>query len=115
MDGLIVKQPFANQIISRRKKREYRLWPPPVKKMNRNIYLLSNGYALGIIKIEGARRLSTRARILKLKGVRTRTSIKYRYAWLLRVVKKFRKPIRYRHPRGAQIWVKDVKLIGRTR
>lgn len=115
MDGLIVKQPFANQIISKRKKREYRLWPPPDNKINRNIYLLSNGYALGIIKIVGTKNLSTRVRILKLKGVKTRTAIKYRYAWLLKVVKKFRKPIRYRHPRGAQIWVKDVKLIGRTR
>ncbi|MDW8062681.1 MAG: ASCH domain-containing protein [Candidatus Caldarchaeum sp.] len=115
MDGLIVKQPFANKIISGRKKRELRLWPPPVKKMNRNIYLLSNGYALGIIKIVGAKSLSTRAKTLKLKSVQTRTVIKYRYAWFLKVVKKFRRPVRYSHPRGAQIWVKDVKLIGSTR
>ncbi|MDW8084240.1 MAG: ASCH domain-containing protein [Candidatus Caldarchaeum sp.] len=115
MEGLIVKQPFANRIITGRKKRELRLWPPPTNRMNRKIYLLSGGYALGIVKIVGVEGPARRVRSLRLKGVRNKAAIRYRYAWLLKVVKKFRKPVRYKHPRGAQVWVKNVKLIGRMR
>ncbi|MEM2683851.1 MAG: ASCH domain-containing protein [Nitrososphaerota archaeon] len=110
LDGLIVKQPYADQIIRGYKKWEMRRRPPPIDKIGKNILLLSGGYALGIIRIVkvvgplGERDL---IRTMKMHGGANPT---YRYAWVVKIVKKFEKPIKYRHPSGARVWVKNVKL-----
>ena len=95
MDGLIVLQPHANQIINGQKKTEFRNKMPPEDKINTPLYLLSSGYALGKFKIAGFGRGKTN----------------YRYGWRIKVIKKFSTPKKYKHLMGAQIWVKNVKLI----
>ena len=90
MDGFIVKQPFSNRIINGTKKYEFRNFK--TTKLDDPIYLLSEGMVLGKIMF---------------------TSIKenkktWKYAWRVKVLKKFVKPWKYSHPQGAQIWVKNV-------
>ncbi|MCS7137770.1 MAG: ASCH domain-containing protein [Candidatus Caldarchaeum sp.] len=111
MDGLIVKQPFAGYIIEGRKKWEMRLRPPPADKLNREIYLLSGGYALGKVKIVSYVGPLSRAAVLRTKRLHGGASPRYRYGWVVKVVRRFRKPVRYRHPWGAQVWVRGVKLL----
>ena len=90
MEGFIVKQPFSNQIINGTKKHEFRNFK--TTKLSIPIYLLSEGMVLGKIMF---------------------TDIKvnnkdWKYAWKIKVLKKFVKPWRYFHPQGAQRWVKKV-------
>lgn len=111
MDGLVVKQPYAELIIKGLKRWELRARPPPSDKVGRRIYLLSNGYVLGVVRIVDfkgplSNRELSRYRSLHLAG-RTR----YKYAWVIEVVRRFSRPLRYRHPYGARIWVRDVKLF----
>ncbi len=94
MDGLIVLQPHADKIINRTKKTEFRNKKTPENKIKIPLYLLSGGYALGKFKIIGFGRGKT----------------DFRYGWKIKVLKKFTKPKKYRHPMGAQIWVKNVKF-----
>ncbi len=91
MDGFIIRQPYSNQIINRTKKHEFRNFK--TTKLNVPIYLLSEGMVLGKI---------------------TFTEIKennedWKYAWKIKVLKKFTRPWKYSHPQGAQRWVKNVK------
>jgi hypothetical protein len=39
---------------------------------------------------------------------------KWRYPWELRLIEKYNEPLRYSHPRGAVIWVKNLnnRLLG---
>lgn len=90
MEGFIIRQPFSGQIINGAKKYEYRNFK--TKKLNTPVYLLSEGIVLGKIMF---------------------TEIKennrdWKYAWKIKVMKKFAKPWRYYHPMGAQRWVKKV-------
>lgn len=110
MDGLIVKQPYASQIIEGLKKWEMRTRPPPENKIGRRIFLLSDGYAVGIIVITGVKGPFKPSDLKKFQRYHLGASGKYRYAWVVKVVKKFRKPRKYIHPWGAQVWVRNVKL-----
>ncbi|MEM0443452.1 MAG: ASCH domain-containing protein [Candidatus Caldarchaeum sp.] len=110
MDGLIVKQPYAGLIISGRKKWEMRLWPPPAGKLGRKVYLLSGGYALGVVKVVGVRGPLSRSSVVRLRRYHLGASTRYRYGWVLKVVKRFNKPLKYRHPHGAVVWVRNVEL-----
>jgi len=90
MEGFIIRQPYSNQIINGTKKHEFRNFK--TTKLNIPIYLLSEGMVLGKIMF---------------------TEIKennkdWKYAWKIKVLKKFAKPWRYSHPQGAQRWVKKV-------
>jgi len=87
MDGLIVLQPFANQIINCTKKTEFRNKKPPIDKIKVPLYLLNSGYVLGKFMIVGIK-----------KG-----KPGFRFGWSLKVLNKFKNPKRYRHPMGAQI------------
>jgi len=91
MQGFIVKQPYSSQIINGTKKYEFRNFR--TQKLNVPIYLLNEGMVLGKIMF---------------------TEIKennkdWKYAWKIKVLKKFTNPWKYSHPQGAQRWVKSVK------
>ena len=90
MHGFIVKQPYSNQIINGTKKFEYRNFE--TKKLNIPIYLLSEGMVLGKIMFTGIKKHNK----------------DWKYAWKIKVLKKFTKPWKYSHPQGAQRWVKNV-------
>ncbi|MEM1951779.1 MAG: hypothetical protein QW299_00425 [Candidatus Caldarchaeum sp.] len=109
MDGLIVKQPYANHIINRLKKWEMWTKPPPKGKIGRCIYLLSAGYVLGIIMITGVKGPFNQRELKQYQRFHLGASPRYKYACVVKVVKKFRRPRKYVHPWGAQVWVRDVK------
>ena len=90
MQGFIVRQPYSNQIISGTKKYEFRNFK--TTKINIPVYLLSEGMVLGKIMFTEIKENN--------KG--------WKYAWKIKVLKKFTKPWRYSHPQGAQSWVKKV-------
>ncbi len=90
MDGFIVKQPYSNQIINGTKKYEFRNFK--TAKLNIQVYLLSEGMVLG-----------------KIMFIEIKENNKdWKYAWKIKVLKKFVKSWRYSHPPGAQRWVKNV-------
>ena len=90
MHGFIVKQPYASQIINGTKKFEFRNFK--TKKLNEPCYLLSEGYVLGTIMFT------------KIKEINK----DWKYAWSIKIIKKLAKPWKYKHPQGAQRWVKKV-------
>ena|SRR5579872_5707286 len=100
VDGIIILQPYANQIISGTKKIEYKRRVPPLNKFQTPIYLLSGGKILGTIMIESW---------TDHQGTSSSRAEKY-VDWKIRVIQKYDKPKKYAHPNGAQVWVLDVKL-----
>ena len=98
MNGLIVLEPYATEIITSMKEDEYRSRPPPKHYRNVPIYLLSGGYILGRIKIIGFG--PTR----NLDG----------YYWRIKVITKNKTRIKYNHPNGAQVWVKNIGKVQLT-
>ena len=112
MDGLIVKQPFAEMIASGKKTWELRSRSAPKEKINKEILLLSSGYALGKIKIKKCFE-SNKKEIIQnhkkhLSGVNLDSENIYSHVWEVSVIKKFSKPKKYSHPMGARVWVKNV-------
>ena len=95
MNGIIICQPYANQIINGVKKYEYR--SRQTTKLNIPVYLLSNKKCLGIIKFTKCEKLFN--------------DTKYNYAWSVIVLEKFKESKKYVTIKGAQIWIKDVKII----
>jgi|APSaa5957512535_1039671.scaffolds.fasta_scaffold02378_4 hypothetical protein len=90
--GFIVCQPYASQIIHETKKEEFRTFR--TIKLEEPIYLLSEGYAHGLIEFLSIREISFK-----------------NYAWEIKVLEKFKEPIPYKRKPGQQIWVKNVKLL----
>ncbi len=90
MQGFIVKQPYSGQIINGTKKFEFRNFK--TNKLDETCYLLSEGCVLGKIMFTEIK-----------KGNKD-----WKYAWRIKVIKKFERPWKYNHPMGAQRWVKSV-------
>lgn len=91
MQGFIVKQPYSGQIITKKKKQEFRNFK--TKKINEPVYLLSEGFVLGKIMFTGIKEINK----------------DWKYAWDIKVLKKLSRPWKYHHPQGAQRWVKEVR------
>ena len=91
MNGMIILQPFAQEIINGKKHHEYRSRPLPIKYLNVPIFLLSKKKILGIIKFT--------------------ESVKFGsdYSWKIEVIEKWFRQLDYDHPNGAQCWVKNVQ------
>ena len=113
MDGLIVNQPFANLIIKKKKRWELRAKRPPAEKINLEMYLLSQGYMLGKIKIKNIAG-PLKFNELKEKHYLDHSSVDHIdntfscYAWEISVCETFGEPKKYVHPHGARVWVKNV-------
>lgn len=121
MDGLIIKQPWTDFIISGLKDWEIRkmgCW----SHIGQNILLLESGTqrVRGIVKITGCEKISS-AKLYRDNYIHHRYDIEElpaflpygnkTYAWKLEVREIFTNPIFYKHKKGAQIWIKDVELI----
>ena len=91
LQGFIVRQPYSGKIINGIKKQEFRNFK--TNKLNQPVYLLSEGLVLGKIMFTGIKE----------------NNQEWKYAWNVKVIKKFARPWRYAHPLGTQRWVKDVK------
>lgn len=96
MKGIIIKQPFAREIIKRNKKTEYRKYKLSDNYLHKPIYLLSKGRVLGMI-------------ILALKSQHKND---FRYKIIVDNI--FNPSLKYKHPQGAQLYVKNVKLVVKT-
>jgi len=116
MDGLIINEPYASMVIDGKKKWELRSRRPPENKVGSNIYLLSKGSMLGIIKIKnflgpmGARELK-KYYFLHRSDVGNLTDNFVSYVWEVKVCEKFKQRKKYAHPMGARVWVKDVTSL----
>lgn len=115
MEGLIVNEPYASMIINGDKKWELRSRTPPTDKMRKELFLLSKGQVLGIITI------SDTVGPLNYKDLKNSYDYHRSYigtvhdnfvlfAWEIKVRDKFSEKVRYVHPTGAQVWVKNVNL-----
>jgi len=93
MIGFYVREPFASRIINGEKKYEFR--NSKTQKIKIPILLLTKNNSLGIIKI---------VQVIQIDK-------KYKYAWRIEIIEKFKKPKSYIHPIGAVNWIKDVKFI----
>ena len=116
MEGLIVNEPYASMIINGEKTWELRSRTPPTDKFRKELFLLSRGQALGIITINDT--------VGPLDHKHLKNSFEYHksyvcntiddsalFAWEIQVHDKFTERVRYEHPTGARVWIKDVKLI----
>lgn len=115
MDGLIIKKRWLDKILSYEKNIEIR--GQKTKKKGQRIYLLSNGIVWGTAVICDCFELSKQT--YEYYRVRHKVGWSYDdikmiypnvYAWFLTDVQRI-EPKYYKHPRGAVIWVKDVKPL----
>ena len=90
-DGLIVKQPYANEIMNGEKTIEYRAKALPDDKRFIDVYILSKGHILGTASFDDC--------VQSEDG---------RYEWHIRRVRKLPQPIKYIHPKGARVWIRGV-------
>lgn len=100
MDGLIVKQPFAQQLVSGGKKIEYRTNPIPDNKINKEILILTR-------KSEGCMILGT-VFFTNQKWISTRN-----YEWVVDLPTKYNVLYHYKPKQGCVVWVKDVEIVQR--
>jgi hypothetical protein len=91
-DGLIVKQPYANEIINGVKTIEYRAKALPDDKKFIDVYILSEGHVLGTASFD--------------KSIQTDDG----FEWHIRRVNKFPQPKKYIHPKGARVWIRGVVI-----
>jgi hypothetical protein len=113
MRGLIVRPEPLELILSGRKRWEIRSFYTYIRE---RICLICSGSGLvvgtcDLVGVKGPLTLSQiRWNVRKIginpSEVGSRPPYRHTYAWLLANPKRFRKPIPYKHPAGARIWVK---------
>lgn len=89
-DGLIIKQPYADEIMNGEKTIEYRVKKLPDDKIFIDVYILSEGHILGTASFDKCEETY------------------HGFEWHIRRVKKLPQPIKYIHPKGARVWIKEV-------
>ncbi len=95
-DGLIIRQPHANQIMNGEKTIEYRKKKLPDDKRFIDVYILSEGHVLGTVSFDNC--------FKNEDG----------YSWNIRRHSKFPEPKRYIHPKGARVWIRGVVMNGKN-
>jgi len=89
-DGLIVKQPHADEIMSGVKTVEYRVKKLPDDKYYIDVYILSGGKILGTASFDKC------------------TETNDGFEWHIRRVERLGEPRPYIHPKGARVWIREV-------
>lgn len=92
-----MEKAFATMIAEGKKKTEYRRSPPPKDKLNVPIYILAHGRIYAKVKITSY--------------FSNNNQPQHAYDWNLELVESYKPQLRYDHPRGAQVWVKDVVTL----
>lgn len=95
IDGLIVKEPFALQLVTGKKDVEYRSTPLPKNKTDRTILILNGKFAIGSVTFGG-----------QWHDVYSQS-----YRWFVIRHKQFSPYMKYNHKNGCVIWINDVDLI----
>ena len=115
MEGLIVKSPYAELIIDGKKEWELRGRCPPSSKLNKELYLLSSGKALGKVKINAHWAATKRDLEQNMEKHQSETLFlsehHISHVWQIKVVEKFAHPKKYVHPMGARVWVLNVLFV----
>ncbi len=94
MDGLIVKEPFASQLVKGDKDIEYRSKPLPKLKKNVKIFILNKGFVKGIV-------------VFYDDEYDEDDKI---YKWKVLYSKEFSPYLTYKHKNGCVIWINDVEI-----
>ena len=113
MDGLIIKKPYTDWILSGEKSIELR--GTNTNKRGR-IAIIESGTKLivGTVEIIDTMLIETAAQYEKLRSKHCvgaeRRNIKYKELWgyVLKHPIKFDNPIEYSYKKGQQVWVKDA-------
>lgn len=93
MDGLIVKEPFATQLVTGKKIYEYRSKPLPKNKTNVKVFILNKGRVLGYVVFDDC------------------DSDDGEYYWHVSECKAFSPYMKYNHKNGCIIWINDVEIF----
>ena len=110
MKGLIIKEPWISLILSRRKTWELRSRDTRVRG---RIALIrkGSGTVIGVADLVGTLPKLSRSKLIsnvkkhQAPAREFRGDLKYTTAWVLRRAMRLNKPVAYRHPAGAVIWV----------
>ena len=94
MDGLIVREPYASQLIAGVKDTECRSTPLPADKQNRKIVILNKAFAIGTVVFSG----------------HTYDRLTQTYQWNVEASEEYSPRIEYERKQGCAAWVKDVRL-----
>ncbi len=94
MDGLIVKEPFATQLVTGEKKFEYRKKPLPKNKIGEMIFILNKGTVKGFVVFSGQ--------------IHDKKNNIYHY--IVSASTQFYDGITYKHKNGCVIWINDVEV-----
>lgn len=94
MDGLIVKEPYATQLVSGKKKIEYRSKPLPASKTNVKVFILNKGFVKGYVVFDKS----------------TYDEDDEIYKWHVLECKQFSPYLNYVHKNGCVIWINDVTI-----
>jgi hypothetical protein len=89
--ALIVFEPYATDIVTGKKPIEYRSRPTNIRER------------IGIISA-GTKTIIGEVDLVDCEE----TALVSRYFWILKNPLRYRKPKPYKHPQGAQVWVKVV-------
>lgn len=117
MDGLIIKKKWLDLIMSGKKTLEIR--GCDTHKLNEPIYLLESGTHLvrGICIIVSSHLMTYQnwekfknLHCVNLSFLELNKHYHTAYGWELKDVKPVKETLYYKHPKGAVIWVKDVKF-----
>jgi hypothetical protein len=92
--GIIILQPYADQICCGVKSVEYRKKDIPKHYLNVPLYLLSKGYILAIIEFTHSLMLSPD-----------------NFGWNLKVLERIVPPRKIEHKNGCQVWVRNVNQL----
>ena len=110
MSALILKEPWATLVVNGEKTIEIRTMP--TNKIGKEIYIAKAGTKtlIGKVTITDCRRLTPEEfQNLSPQHLALHYSFppnKKIYGWFLKNAHPFPCPIPYKHPQGAQIWVK---------
>lgn len=98
MDGLIVKEPYATQLVTGAKKYEYRSQPLSRHKKHRRVFILNKGRVLGTV-------------VFDKDSYNKDDNI---YKWHVLESKQFSPYMKYQHKKGCIIWINDVDISEET-
>jgi len=94
MDGLIVNEPYATELVTGKKDIEYRSTKLPKNKIGKKILILNGKFAIGYVVFAGEYH--------NLKD--------NQYYWHVQEHKMFSPFLKYKHKNGCIIWINDVDV-----
>lgn len=95
MDGLIVKEPFATELVRGDKVIEYRTKPLPLMKRNVKVFILSKGFVKGFV-------------VFYDDEYDEDDDI---FKWKVLYAKEFSPYLRYKHKNGCVVWINNVEIF----